>query len=86
MRNIKMKKSYYTKGTCSSRIDIDIENGVIKSAKFFGGCEGNLQGIAKHVAGMDALKAKEILGGIKCGRKNTSCPDQLAKAIDMALE
>lgn len=81
-----MKKSYYPKGTCTKRIDIDIEDGIIRSAEFFGGCEGNLQGISRLVAGMDALKAKEILSGIKCGRKSTSCPDQLAKAIDMARE
>ncbi len=80
-----MKKTYFTKGTCANQIDIDIEDGVIKSAQFFGGCDGNLQGIAQLVAGMDANKAKELLSGIKCGRKNTSCPDQLAKAIEMAL-
>ena len=81
-----MKKTYYTKGTCANQIDIDIEDGVIKSAQFHGGCEGNLQGISQLVAGMDARKAKELLCGIKCGRKSTSCPDQLAEAIDMALE
>jgi uncharacterized protein (TIGR03905 family) len=81
-----MKKTYYTKGTCSNKIDIDIEDGVIKSARFYGGCPGNLQGIAQLVAGMDAKKAKDILSGIKCGNKSTSCPDQLAKAIEMALE
>lgn len=80
-----MKKTYMTKGTCANQIDIDIENGVIKSAQFFGGCAGNLQGISLLVTGMDAEKAKELLSGVKCGRKNTSCPDQLAKAIEMAL-
>lgn len=81
-----MKKTYLTKGTCANQIDIDIEDGVIKSAQFFGGCSGNLQAIALLVVGMDAKKAKELLNGIKCGRKNTSCPDQLARAIEMALE
>lgn len=81
-----MKKTYYTKGTCTHRIDIDIEGGVIKSAEFFGGCSGNQQGISMLVAGMDAGKARDLLKGIKCGRKNTSCPDQLARAIEMALE
>lgn len=80
-----MKKTYFTKGTCANQIDIDIEDGVIKSAQFFGGCDGNLQAIAQLVAGMEANKAKELLSGIKCGRKNTSCPDQLAKAIEVAL-
>jgi uncharacterized protein (TIGR03905 family) len=81
-----MKKTYFTKGTCSSRIDIDIEDGVIKSAQFHGGCEGNLQGISQLVAGMDAVRARDLLSGIRCGRKSTSCPDQLAKAIEAALE
>ena len=80
-----MKKTFYTKGTCSSQIDVDIEDGVIKSAEFHGGCPGNLEGISKLVTGMDAMKAKELLSGIKCGRKSTSCPDQLAKAIDAIL-
>ena len=81
-----MIKTYMTKGTCANKIDIDIEDGVIKSAQFHGGCEGNLQGISQLVAGMDAKKAQVLLSGIKCGRKSTSCPDQLAKAIEMALE
>lgn len=81
-----MKKTYYTKGTCANQIDIDIEDGIIRSAEFHGGCDGNLQGISQLVAGMDAVKAKELLRGIKCGRKSTSCPDQLSKAIEMALE
>lgn len=81
-----MKKTYMTKGTCANQIDIDIEDGVIKSAQFYGGCAGNLQGISQLIAGMDARKAQQLLSGIRCGRKNTSCPDQLARAIEMALE
>ena len=81
-----MKKTYMAKGVCANQIDIDIEDGVIKSALFYGGCSGNQQGISQLVVGMDAKKAKELLTGIKCGRKSTSCPDQLAKAIEMALE
>jgi uncharacterized protein (TIGR03905 family) len=80
-----MKNTYKTSGTCASRIDLDIENGVIKSAQFIGGCDGNLQGISKLVEGMDAIRARELLRGIRCGRKNTSCPDQLSKAIDAVL-
>jgi uncharacterized protein (TIGR03905 family) len=80
-----MKKTFMTKGTCSDRIELDIEDGVIKSAEFHGGCQGNLEGISKLVTGMDAAKAKVLLSGIKCGRKSTSCPDQLAKAIDELL-
>ena len=55
-----MKKTYLTKGTCANKIDIDIEDGVIKSAEFHGGCEGNLQGISMLVAGMDARKAQDL--------------------------
>jgi uncharacterized protein (TIGR03905 family) len=80
-----MKKTYLTKGTCSHRIDVDIEGGTIKSAEIFGGCPGNVQGISKLVAGMDAVKARDLLSGIKCGAKSTSCPDQLARAIEAAL-
>lgn len=80
-----MKKTYITKGTCADKIDIEIENGLIKSAQFHGGCQGNLQGIAQLVKGMDAESVKALLSGIKCGRKSTSCPDQLAKAIEDAL-
>jgi uncharacterized protein (TIGR03905 family) len=80
-----MKTTYKTSGTCATRIDIDIEDGVIRSADFHGGCDGNLAGISKLVAGMEASRARELLRGIKCGRKSTSCPDQLAKAIDEAI-
>ena len=80
-----MKKTYHAKGTCTHQIDIDIEDGVVRSVQFYGGCSGNQQGISMLVAGMDARKARDILNGIKCGRKNTSCPDQLARAIEMAL-
>ena len=80
-----MKKTFIPKGTCSDRIDLEIEDGIIKSAEFHNGCPGNLVGISKLVAGMDAVKARELLSGIKCGRKSTSCPDQLAKAITEVL-
>jgi uncharacterized protein (TIGR03905 family) len=81
-----MKKMYIPTGTCSRRIDVDIEDGVIRSAEFHGGCPGNLQGISQLVAGMDARKARDLLSGIKCGMKSTSCPDQLARAIDEVLQ
>ncbi len=76
-----MKHSYTTKGTCSRRIDIELEGGVIKSVAFEGGCHGNLQGIASLVKGM---KPEDVIGrleGICCGSKPTSCPDQLACAL-----
>ena len=73
---------YRTKGTCSSAIDIELDNGIIKSVHFTGGCNGNLQGISRLVEGMPAKEALSRLKGIKCGFKPTSCPDQLAVALE----
>ena len=73
---------YRTKGTCSSAIDIELDNGIIKSVHFTGGCNGNLQGISRLVEGMPAKEAISRLKGIKCGCKPTSCPDQLAVALE----
>ena len=74
--------SYQTKGVCSRQIDMDIENGVIVNAKFTGGCSGNTQGVAALVVGMTVEDAIKRLRGIKCGFKPTSCPDQLAVALE----
>ncbi len=76
---------YHTKGVCSSFIDIEVENGVIKSVQFTGGCNGNLQGISRLVEGMTPEEAISRLKGIKCGFKPTSCPDQLACALESML-
>ena len=76
---------YQTKGTCSAYIDIELDGDVIRSVSFFGGCNGNLQGISKLVEGMKAEDAIQKLKGIKCGFKPTSCPDQLANALQEAL-
>ena len=73
---------YRTKGTCSSAIDIELDNGIIKSVHFTGGCNGNLQGISRLVEGMPAKEAISRLKGIKCGFKPTSCTDQLAVALE----
>ena len=73
---------YRTKGTCSSSIDIEMDGNVIKSVIFTGGCNGNLQGISKLVEGTSAEDAISRLKGIKCGFKPTSCPDQLAIALE----
>ena len=73
---------YRTKGTCSSAIDIELDNGIIKSVHFTGGCNGNLQVISRLVEGMPAKEAISRLKGIKCGFKPTSCPDQLAVALE----
>ncbi|MED9904605.1 MAG: TIGR03905 family TSCPD domain-containing protein [Lachnospiraceae bacterium] len=73
---------YKTSGTCSTAIDIEVTEGIIESVKFTGGCNGNLQGISSLVTGMKVEDAITRLKGIKCGFKSTSCPDQLAKALE----
>ncbi len=73
---------YHTKGTCSTSIDVEVEDGIIKYVEFFGGCNGNLKGISSLVTGMDMDEAISKLKGIRCGFKNTSCPDQLAQALE----
>jgi uncharacterized protein (TIGR03905 family) len=76
---------YKTKGTCSTAIDIDVQDGIIKSVSFTGGCNGNLKGVSKLVEGMKGEDAIAKLRGIKCGYKDTSCPDQLSYAIEQAM-
>lgn len=73
---------YKTKGTCSTSIDVELKDGVIDSVKFTGGCNGNLQGISALVKGMKPEEAIRRLKGIRCGFKPTSCPDQLAHALE----
>ena len=72
---------YKTKGTCSTMIDVELKDGVIDSVKFTGGCHGNLQAIPRLVQGMTVDEVERRIGGIHCGMKNTSCGDQLAKAL-----
>lgn len=81
-----MTYTYRTRGTCSRSIRFELNDGVISNVWFEGGCSGNLQGISKLVDGMKAQEAIEKLSGIRCGFKNTSCPDQLACALKSALE
>lgn len=73
---------YKTSGTCSSAINLEVEGDIIKSVSFTGGCNGNLQGISRLVEGMKVEDAISGLKGIRCGFKNTSCPDQLARALE----
>ena len=73
---------YKTSGTCSSAINLEVEGDIIKSGSFTGGCNGNLQGISRLVEGMKVEDAISRLKGIRCGFKNTSCPDQLARALE----
>ena len=76
-----MTYSYRPRGVCSQRMDIEVEDGRIRSVQVIGGCDGNLQGISRLVAGMDVDEAISRLEGIRCGYKPTSCPDQLAQAL-----
>lgn len=75
---------YRTHGTCSTAIDLEIENGIITSCAFTRGCQGNTMGLAKMVIGQDARSVMEKLRGIPC-QGNTSCPDQLSRAIEQYL-
>ena len=73
---------YKTSGVCSRMIIVDTEDGVITDCKFVGGCAGNTQGVAALVIGMRVEDAIGKIKGIKCGFKATSCPDQLARALE----
>lgn len=77
---------YKTQGVCSRAIEIEVDDdGVIVSCRFDGGCSGNTQGVSRLVVGMKASEAIDRLGGIRCGMRPTSCPDQLARALTEAL-
>ena len=78
-----MHYTYKTSGTCSRAIDIELDDaGVVESVRFHGGCNGNTQGVAKLVTGMKAEDVIAKLRGIQCGLRGTSCPDQLARALE----
>ena len=76
-----MSYVYKTKGTCSSKIEVELEGNIVRNVKFTGGCHGNLQAIPKLVEGMTVEEVENRISGIRCGMKNTSCGDQLAKAV-----
>ncbi|MDY3979319.1 MAG: TIGR03905 family TSCPD domain-containing protein [Tidjanibacter sp.] len=81
-----MHKTFYPQGTCSRQIDIELsDDGIIRQVNFTGGCAGNTQGVARLVEGMPAERAIELLHGIDCKGKGTSCPDQLSLALTEAL-
>ena len=77
-----MHKTYKPKGVCSVQMDFDVEDGKIKNLKVVGGCNGNLKGIAALVEGQDIEEVKKRLKGINCNGRGTSCPDQLARALE----
>ena len=79
-------ETYQTSGVCSKEIQFEIEDNKIKSVNFIGGCPGNLIGISSLVKGMNVEEAIQKLKGIPCHTKETSCPDQLAKALEQYLE
>lgn len=74
--------TYTPKGVCSQAINFDIEDNKLKNVSFVGGCDGNLKGICSLIDGMTVEAVIEKLEGIKCRSKNTSCPDQLSKALN----
>lgn len=77
---------YTPKGVCSRQFEIDIDNGIINSLVIHGGCAGNTTGICALVKGMDAQSVIDKLKGIHCGPRPTSCPDQVARALEEVLE
>lgn len=81
-----MQYTYKTRGTCSSQITFDLEDGKVYNVKFLGGCNGNLKAISALVEGLSVEEIEEKVKGIKCGFKSTSCSDQLACAVRQALE
>ncbi len=76
-----MEYSYKTRGTCSRRINFELDGNIVHNVSFWGGCNGNLQGIARLVEGMSIEDVIMKLENIKCDNKATSCPDQLAQAL-----
>ena len=80
-----MNFTYKTKGTCSSEISLTLENGIVTNVAFRGGCNGNLKAISKLVEGQEATHVIELLKGNTCGPRDTSCADQLTKALEAAL-
>ena len=81
-----MSYVYKTKGTCSTKIEVELEGNIVRNVKFTGGCPGNLQAIPKLVEGMTVEEVEKRISGVRCGMKATSCGDQLAKAVREAYE
>lgn len=77
--------NYDTTGVCAKNIKFELEGNTVKSVSFDRGCNGNLKGIASLVEGLDANEVIKRLKGLKCKNKDTSCPDQLAKALENAI-
>lgn len=78
--------TYSPKGVCSMKISFETEDGIVKNVRFTGGCNGNTQGISKLVEGMEINEVIKRLKGTNCGMRGTSCPDQLATALELSLK
>ena len=78
--------TYTPRGTCSRKIDFTLENGIVKEVRFTGGCSGNTQGVTALCVGRPAEEVVKVIKGIRYGMKPTSCPDQLANALEQAIE
>ena len=77
-----MHYSFKTKGVCATKLEFDVEDGVVKNVSFLGGCDGNHKGLAALAEGMTPDDAAKRLKGISCGMRKSSCPDQLAEALE----
>ena len=81
-----MEFQYRPHGVCSQGITFELEDGIVRNVKFYGGCNGNTQGISLLSEGMSAEEIIRRLRGVRCGMRKTSCPDQLAMALEGALK
>ena len=81
-----MMYQFRPQGVCSQLMSVDVEDGIVRELQVMGGCDGNLKGIAQLVRGRKAEDVIELLSGIQCGIKETSCPDQLARGLAAILE
>lgn len=78
--------SYQPRGVCSSQITFEVDNGIVRNVRFTRGCNGNTQGIGRLVEGMNIDEVISRLKGVDCGGRGTSCPDQLAQALELAKQ
>lgn len=78
--------SFTPRGVCSRQINVEVEDGIIKNVEFVGGCNGNTQGVARLAKGRPAAEVIELLRGTNCNGRGTSCPDQLAIALEKAAQ
>lgn len=80
-----MTINYKTKGVCSRQINVEVEDGIVKNVEFIGGCSGNTQGVARLAKGMKVKDVIKLLKDVDCGGRGTSCPAQLAQALEQSL-